>query len=87
MSDFNINIYNEVSNDYKKYNKDKNLTISNMLIYIKNNNMRILYINHLDLYINTLNIQKKTMQNIKNNIHNYDVNTNLIHSYINKLIE
>ncbi len=76
MDHFDINIYNEVVNYYKKYNKNKTLTISNILIYIKNNNTRFLYINHLDLYINTLNIQKGTIQNIKNNIHNYDLEKN-----------
>ena len=87
MSDFNINIYNEVSNDYKKYNKDKNLTISNMLRYIKNNNMRILYINHLDLYINNINIQKETIEDIKNNIDNYDLESNILKIYINQMLE
>ncbi len=65
MYHFDINIYNEVSDYYKKYNKDKNITISNILIYIKNNNMRILYINHLDLYINTINSQKEIIENMK----------------------
>ena len=87
MNNFDINIYNNISNYYIQHNGNKNLIISNILIYIKNNNMRISYINHLDLYINTINIQKETMQNVKNNISNYDLESNLINTYINKLIQ
>ncbi len=87
MNHFDINIYKHISDYYILYNKDKNLIVSFILMNIKNNHMRILYINHLDLYINNINIQKETIKDIKNNIHNYDLESNILKIYINQMLE
>ncbi len=87
MNHFDINIYNHISDYYILYNKDKNLIVSHILIHIKNNHMRILYINHLDLYISNMEILKKSVEEIKNNINIYDIESNLVKIYINKMIE
>ena len=87
MNNFDINIYSNISDYYTQTKGEINLIVSNILINIKNNHMRISYINHLDLYINNINIQKETIQDIKNNISNYDLETNLITMYIHKMIE
>jgi hypothetical protein len=88
MNDFDINIYNHISDYYSEKNGDKNLIISNILINIKNNQMRILYINHLDLYIHNINIQKETLKEIKENMYTYkdSIENNSMAIFIHKML-
>ncbi len=54
---------------------------------IKENHMRIKYINHIDLYILNIEILKKSAEEIKNNINIYDIESNLLKIYINQLLK
>ncbi len=87
LHNFDINIYNNISNYYIQYNGNKNLIITNILLNIKDNLTRIKYINHIDLYISVIEMQKKSIEEIKNNISNYDLESNLTNVYIKILFE
>ncbi len=87
MNHFDINIYNHISDYYTQYKGDKNLIISHVLMNIKENHMRITYINHIDLYISNIEILKKSAEEIKNNINSYDIESNLLKIYINQLLQ
>ncbi len=65
VSNIYLSIYNDIGNYYIQSNGDKNHMISNILINIKENNLRIQYINLIDLYISNINEQKETVQFIK----------------------
>ena len=85
---FDLFIYNEISAYYINAKGDKNTMISNMLINIKDNQIRISYINHIDLYIHNINIQKETLKEIKENMKYYEdiIENNCIELFIQRVL-
>lgn len=85
---FNLSIYNDISSYYSDTKGDKNLMISNVLLNIKDNKMRISYINHIDLYIHNINIQKESAREIIQNIDTYknNIENNYIYIFIQKML-
>ena len=63
--------------------------ISNMLLSIKDNKIRISYINHIDLYIHNINIQKESIQEIIQNIDSYrdSIENNNMSIFIQKMLQ
>jgi hypothetical protein len=88
MTSFDLFIYNDISSYYIDTKGDKNLMISNILLNIKDNKIRISYINHIDLYIQNINIQKETIQEIKQNMDTYKdtIENNSIALFIQRML-
>ncbi len=86
---FDLVIYNDISSYYIEAKGNKNLMISNMLLNVKDNKIRISYINHIDLYIHNINIQKESAQEIIQNIDSYrdSIENNNMSIFIQKMLQ